>query len=254
MSDSSLVQKMIESPNKSTRTGKISKIAVHCMAGNMTAESCGNFFAKSSTQASSHYGIGSDGGICQYVRERERAWCTGGTKTFCGKTGAQIDQESVTIEVANCGGAPDWAVSDAAYKSLLNLVEDIATRNGIRSVSYHSDGSGTLQAHRWYAAKACPGDYLMERFPKIAQEVTARLGGNTPSSGDSGGDSQGTGVPYLVEVQVDALNIRSSGAVSSPKVGCITDRGLYTILEEKDGWGKLKSGAGWVSLQYVTKK
>ena len=28
---------------------------------------------------------------------------------------------------------------------------------------------------------------------------------------------------------------------------------LYTIVDEKDGWGKLKSGAGWISLKYTTK-
>ena len=42
------------------------------------------------------------------------------------------------------------------------------------------------------------------------------------------------------------------------KLGSITDKGVYTIVEEKTGtgatkWGKLKSGAGWISLDYVRK-
>lgn len=175
MSESSLASKFIQSPNKSDRLANISKIAVHCMAGNMTAESCGNFFGKVATQASSHYGIGSDGDICQYVLESDRAWCTGGTKTLNGLKGSNIDHMAVTIEVANCGGEPDWAVSDTAFAALCDLVEDIARRNHIYPVTFEENGSGVLQAHRWYTAKACPGDYLYGKFAELAQIVTARL-------------------------------------------------------------------------------
>ena len=46
--------------------------------------------------------------------------------------------------------------------------------------------------------------------------------------------------------------------INTAKVGTITDKGIYTIVEEKTGsgatkWGKLKSGAGWISLDYVRK-
>ena len=34
-------------------------------------------------------------------------------------------------------------------------------------------------------------------------------------------------------------------------VGCISDRGAYTIVDESAGWGKLKSGAGWIALNYT---
>lgn len=36
-----------------------------------------------------------------------------------------------------------------------------------------------------------------------------------------------------------------------PVVGCIGDKGIYTIVAEDNGWGKLKSGAGWISLAYT---
>ena len=35
--------------------------------------------------------------------------------------------------------------------------------------------------------------------------------------------------------------------------GVIRDKGIYTIIDEKSGWGKLKSGAGWISLGYCKK-
>ncbi len=57
--------------------------------------------------------------------------------------------------------------------------------------------------------------------------------------------------PYLVKITASALNIRKAAGVSNPIVGCIKDRGIYTIVDEDNGWGKLKSGAGWISLAYT---
>lgn len=62
---------------------------------------------------------------------------------------------------------------------------------------------------------------------------------------------------YKVRVTVSDLNIRKDAGTNYAKVGMITDKGTYTIVEEKTGkgsdkgWGRLKSGAGWISLDYV---
>ena len=58
---------------------------------------------------------------------------------------------------------------------------------------------------------------------------------------------------YKVRVTVDALNIRAGAGTQYKINGCITDQGVYTIVEEKDGFLKLKSGAGWISANYVKK-
>lgn len=58
---------------------------------------------------------------------------------------------------------------------------------------------------------------------------------------------------YKVRIIADSLNIRSNASYWSKKVGEINDKGIYTIVEEKNGWGKLKSGAGWINLKYTTK-
>lgn len=64
---------------------------------------------------------------------------------------------------------------------------------------------------------------------------------------------------YIVKVNVTALNIRKAPGTNYAKTGCIRDRGQYTIVDESSGpgsskgWGKLKSGAGWISLDYVSK-
>ena len=64
--------------------------------------------------------------------------------------------------------------------------------------------------------------------------------------------------PYRVKVTTDCLYIRKGAGTNTARVGSITDKGVYTIVEEKTGagatkWGKLKSGAGWISLDYVRK-
>ena len=55
-------------------------------------------------------------------------------------------------------------------------------------------------------------------------------------------------VSYLIRVTVDFLNIRSGAGTNFPVTGTVKKGGVYTIVEEKNGFGRLKSGAGWISL------
>lgn len=71
-------------------------------------------------------------------------------------------------------------------------------------------------------------------------------------------DKKTNSFPYKVRVTVDCLNIRKGAGTNTAKVGSIADKGVYTIVEEKNGigatkWGRLKSCAGWISLDYVKK-
>lgn len=62
---------------------------------------------------------------------------------------------------------------------------------------------------------------------------------------------------YIVKVTCDALNVRTGPGTNYPiakhKNHCIRDKGKYTIVETKGNWGKLKSGAGWICLDYTSK-
>lgn len=58
---------------------------------------------------------------------------------------------------------------------------------------------------------------------------------------------------YLVKVTASALNIRKGPGTSYGIVGCIRNKGVYTIVETNNGWGRLKSGVGWIYLSYTTK-
>lgn len=169
------------SPNKtSPRNHVIDTITIHCMAGNLSVERCGTVFAPTTRKASSNYGIGSDGRIALYVEEKDRSWCT---------SNAANDNRAVTIEVANDGGAPDWHVSDKAMVSLINLVADICKRNNIKELKWKADktligqvGKQNMTVHRWFAAKACPGNYLYGKHSYIAEQVNKKLSGTSSTT------------------------------------------------------------------------
>ena len=165
---SKLVSYVKLSPNcTKPRNQKIDAIVIHHVAGQGSIEAVGALFADPQRQASANYGIGSDGRIACYVEEENRAYTT---------SNAAIDHRAITLEVANCGGAPDWPVSDEALEAVIALCTDVCQRHGFR-LNYTGDKTGNLHMHRWYAATACPGPYLMGKFAYIAQEVNKRLDG-----------------------------------------------------------------------------
>ena len=77
----------------------------------------------------------------------------------------------------------------------------------------------------------------------------------------SGGASGMTNAdcPFMVKVSIDDLNIRKGAGTKAAKTGMYTGVGVFTIMEVKSGkgsdagWGRLKSGAGWISLDFCEK-
>ena len=258
MSNSSLVNCKVMSPNHSgKRTHKIDRITPHCVVGQLTAESIGGCFTSTSVQASCNYGIGKDGRICLIVDEANRSWCSSSNAN---------DQRAVTIECASDKTHP-YAMTTEVYNSLINLCVDICKRNGAKKLIWFSDkntslnyepkdGEIVLTVHRWFANKACPGDWLYSRLGDLASKVTAILGGtaetpsnpnpSTPPSSTEGNEIPTA--PFTVQVIVSDLNYRSEPSMNG-KVNGQTGKGVFTIVEVKDGWGKLKSGAGWIYLE-----
>jgi hypothetical protein len=59
--------------------------------------------------------------------------------------------------------------------------------------------------------------------------------------------------PYIVRIAVDVLNVRANAGTAYPIKTQVKKNELYTIVDEKSGWGKLKSGAGWIFLDYTKK-
>ena len=60
-------------------------------------------------------------------------------------------------------------------------------------------------------------------------------------------------VPYIVRINTDTLNVRTGPGTNYKIKTQVHKHELYTIINEKDGWGKLKSGVGWILLDYTQK-
>ena len=98
-----------------------------------------------------------------------------------------------------------------------------------------------------------------EKILKILNAIRGISSGQeTGATADSNIKNDGDTVPYLVTTTCDVLNIRSGPGTSYPVVGRISEtvgkKNKYTIVEERSGWGRLKSGAGWISLIYAKKE
>ena len=176
--NSSLVVFTRLSPNNSgQRTHEIDRITPHCVVGQCTAEGLGEWFAKSSTQASSNYGIDKDGRVGMYVEEKNRSWCSSSNDN---------DQRAVTIEAASDNKAP-YKFAPGVYEKTIDLCVDICKRNGKKRVVYISDQITALKYkpaddemlltfHRWFSkTKSCPGDWFMARAASFAKAINDRL-------------------------------------------------------------------------------
>ena len=183
MSNSKLATYKRLSPNRTApRRNKITGIVIHHMAGKLSVQQCGAVFASRKRQASSNYGVDSNGKIGLYVEEKNRAWTTG----------CSIDHSCVTIEVANDKTGGEWHVSDKAIQATIALCADICKRNGIKELVYAGPNpfvgksKGNLYMHKWFQQTACPGPYLSSKFPYIAKEVNKILGASNDKKGKDG--------------------------------------------------------------------
>lgn len=246
MSYSSLVSQYIPASTNNYMKGrgdyKICKITPHHMAGKLTAAQCGNIFANPARQASANYGIGYNGEIACYVNEEDRAYTSSNKANDC---------QAITIEVANSSTGGDWPISEASWNALVKLCVDICTRYNFR-LSYDGTPNGSLTRHNMFAATSCPGPYLQGRFPELVEIVNKKLDGESTPVVPPLDNS------YLVKVTTDVLNIRKGPGTNYAITGQIKDKGTYTIVKESTGtgatlWGKLKSGAGWISLDYTSR-
>lgn len=211
MSYSSLTNKYIPASADNYMRGrggyKVCKITPHHMACQWSAERCAQSFQVSGRMASANYCIGSDGTIVSNVDEENRAWTSSNYYNDC---------QAITIEVANETCAPNWTISTKAWNALVNLCVDICKRYGFR-LNYTGNANGSLTEHRMFASTSCPGPFLHDRMPQLAQEVNARLDGQTvaptqPSTPNApSGEKYSAGLPICTNTL--SVNCYGTGKV-----------------------------------------
>lgn len=127
---------------------KVCKITPHHMAGVLSGKRCAELFQQPNRNASANYCIGVDGDIVLNVPEEYRAWTSSSSSNDC---------QAITIEVSDCDY--NWNISEASWKSLVNLCEDICRRYNFR-LTYDGTPNGSLTRHNMFANTNCPRSLL----------------------------------------------------------------------------------------------
>ena len=182
MSNSSLVSKFIRTSKMSSpRNHAIDTITPHYSESDGTAEGVATYLRDApDRRASANYYIGMAGEVVQSVDEANRSWCSSSSTN---------DNRAVTIEcncyIDNKNGHVYGQLTDAAWRTLVELCADICRRNGKTRLVYRgkADYSGLastdmlLTMHKFFIDTDCPGQWLGARFAQLASEVNAKLSG-----------------------------------------------------------------------------
>lgn len=221
------------SPTK-RNLNNIKFIVIHYTAGNGdTAENEGRYFASGNTRsAGAHFFVGQDGTIVKSVNLSNAAWSVGGKKyADCAHTGGGkfygncTNINSVSIELC------DNLYKDPSKKQIA------AVKKLIKNIRKSCPNAKTVIRHFDVTGKSCPARMVdAEKWRKflsdIGETTTAKNGTTT----------------FKIKVIVDELNVRSGAGVTYKTVTKINKNEVYTITAEKNRWGKLKSGIGWINI------
>ncbi len=174
------------SPNRYVnRKHTIDCITPHCIVGQWDTKTIGDEFARESKRASCNYAIAKDGKVVLVVEEKDGSWCSSSESN---------DRRAVTIECASDATHP-YAFNITVYNKLIELCADICRRNGKtkllwlgikeKALNYTPKADEmVLTVHRWFANKACPGDWLYSRLGDLAARVNNLLKNNVKEEGN----------------------------------------------------------------------
>ena len=148
------------------------------------------------------------------------------------------------------------AKSKAAGLAIETAVKKIG--QGSRGLVTKKNSTGTADYYGFLRCVKCPaviveGFFVDNRKDSLDYDTAAEL--KKLAAAYAEGILEYLGVselPYSIKIaNCTELNIRSGPGTKYGIVGKIADSKTYTIVEEKNGWGRLKSGAGWISLAYT---
>jgi len=174
----------------------------------------------------------------------------------CGK-GKNGSYNNSYIQFEICEDAlTDRQYFEAAFKCAVQLCAKLSNEFMIPIkdiVSHHeAHERGFASNHgdcdHWLAKFGKDMDWFRQLVKDEVSGVSAITKVDSPTTNTSKANTS-----YKVKVTADVLRVRA-GAGTTYKVNTTVKKDeVYTIIEEKNGWGKLKSGAGWISLAYTTK-
>ena len=218
-------------------------ITIHNTANDASAKNEVSYMLTNNNKVSYHWAV-DDVRAVQGVPHNRNAWHAGDGGSGYG------NRHTIGIEIcySKSGGDRFHVAEQNAAELIARLMLQYGwgmDKVGTKQINTHQSRSGKYCPHRTL-------DEGIDRFYNMIRTKYSELSGQpvpepvpAPSVPTVSGDS------YLVQVTTAALNIRNEAGTNNAIVGCIRDRGTYTRVETNGNWGKLKSGAGWICLDYT---
>lgn len=196
--------------------------------------------------------------ICKRNGKKKLLWL--GSKDKALNYSPKADEMVLTVHrwFANKSCPGDWL-----YSRLDDLAKKVTAN--LNPTSTSDEKKETLYRVRksWADAKSQKGAYKVLKNAKACVDKNEGYSvydesGKVVYAGKKKEEESTTFDPYLVEVTIPNLNIRKGPGTNYARTGEFTGKGVFTIIAESAGagakkWGKLKSGAGWISLDYAKK-
>lgn len=230
-------------------TSAIKYIVIHYTGNDGDSdEANARYFKNNIVKASAHYFVDDDS-VTQSVPDNYIAWSVGGRRySSCSKSGGGsmygkcTNSNSISVELCDTVKNGTVYPSEKTIENAVELVKVLMQKYGIpeSNVIRHFDVTG----------KGCPAYWCGTTDKNVLwiTEFHDRLTGSTTSAASRGKD-----VSYLVKITASTLNVRAGAGTSYRVTTSVKKNQVYTIIEEKNGWGRLKSGAGWICLKYTLK-
>lgn len=205
---------------------------------NDTALANSNYFKSVNRGSSAHYFVDRTS-VYQVVSDDDTAWAVGknyGSNNLFGKC---TNKNSISIEMCS----NDGKIHEDTYQNTVELTKKLMKK-------YNIPVSNVIR-HYDVCSKICPGwkgwigfdESIWNKFKKDISNTTAY---STISNTDQ--KAPDTSKEFKVKIIVDSLNIRKNANSLSKKIGCISNKGVFTIVKTSGSWGYLKSGAGWINI------
>lgn len=222
------IKKLLTTTNYNKGNGKQNKyIVVHYVGATGGAEANCRYFQRNYRGASAHYFVGHKGEVWQCVEDQDIAWHCGAKKykhPYCRNS------NSIGIEMCcrqNLSNGT-WYFEDETVNTTIVLIKELMKKYNIpaANVIRHYDVTG----------KVCPEPYVRDAGAWNTFKASLTT---TSTSG------------YVVRITADVLNVRKGPGTGFGIVTTVKEGQAYTIVAESNGWGKLKSGVGWIKLSYT---
>lgn len=157
-------------------------------------------------------------------------------------------------------------IKDGGYATSHTYVQDLCNIIERWNLTQYNAASGGTTISGWYRVRKSWQNAASQKgaFHELvyAKECADANPGYTVYDPDGKAvypDTPAVSVPYAVRVSINDLNIRKGPGTNYARTGQFTGKGVFTIVAESagtgsvKGWGKLKSGAGWISLDYAAR-